>query len=95
MPSPTRHVWRNMLFRNLGAGKSSVLIRSALTRTYDEWRIRYGSLPEERLRTEVDTRVVQSGFPGWCYLRAGWERDRIVRGKLYMWAPQGTARVTG
>lgn len=47
-----RYVWRNMLFRNLGAGLSSDLIRSATEATRIAWRARYGSLPSERLRTE-------------------------------------------
>lgn len=83
----TRYVWRNMLFRNLGAGLSSDLIRGALAETYRHWLDRYDELPEERLRTEVDTRAIRSTNPGCCYLLAGWERDRVVRGKLYLWAP--------
>jgi hypothetical protein len=82
-----RYLWRNMMFRNCGAGRSSDLIRTATERTYEEWLKRYGELPTERLRTEVDTRVVKSANPGYCYLMAGWERDRIVRGKLYLNAP--------
>lgn len=77
-----------MLFRNLGAGLSSELIRGALVRTYEEWTQRYGELPPERLRTEIDTTRVRSTNPGYCYLQAGWERDRTVRGKLYLWAPR-------
>jgi hypothetical protein len=88
-PKP-RYVWRNMLFRNLESrlGKSSDLIRSAVLKTYEEWVIRYGALPEERLRTEVDTRRVKSRNPGYCYLMAGFAKDRIVRGKLYLYAPE-------
>ena len=82
-----RYVWRNMLFRNLGAGLSSDLIRAATATTYAAWAERYGSLPEERLRTEVDTRRIRSTNPGCCYLKAGWERDRVVAGKLYLLAP--------
>ncbi len=76
-----------MLFRNLGAGLSSDLIRNATERTYEEWVKRYGGLPEERLRTEIDTRAVRSANPGYCYKMAGWEPDRVVRGKLYLFAP--------
>ena len=83
-----RHIWRNMLFRNLGAGLSSHLIRNALAATYHHWRERYNDLPTERLRTEIDTRRVKSVNPGYCYLMAGWTRDRVVRGKLYMNAPE-------
>lgn len=85
-----RFVWRNMLFRNLGAGLSSELIRAATEATYAAWIERYGALPEEWLRTEVDTRRIRSTNPGCCYLKAGWVRDRVVRGKLYLLAPSRT-----
>lgn len=89
-----RFLWRNMLFRNLGAGLSSQLIASATEATYSAWLDRYGEIPPERLRTEVDTRAVKSRNPGFCYLMAGWEKDRVVRGKLYLFAParQQTSR---
>jgi len=86
--SGTRWVWRNMLFRNLGAGLSSELIRDALASTYREWTRRYGNLPDVELRTEIDTRKVQSRNPGYCYLMAGWTRQKVVRGKLYLAAPR-------
>lgn len=86
-PKP-RFLWRNMLFRNLGAGLSSELIRSATERTYEEWARRYGSLPSERLRTEIGIRQIKSTNPGCCYLKAGWERSVVVRGKLYLFAPE-------
>lgn len=82
-----RFVWRNMLFRNLGAGLSSELIREATERTYEEWVRRYGELPEERLRTEVDTRRVRSSNPGFCYIAAGWEPGPTKRGKRFLYAP--------
>lgn len=85
-PGP-RYLWRNMMFRNLGPALSSDLIRSALARTREEWVARYGALPPERMRTEIDVARVRSTNPGYCYLRAGWTRDRLVRGKLYLWAP--------
>ena len=84
----TKFIWRNMLFRNLGAGLSSELIASATEATYREWIKRYGNLPEERLRTEVGIKEIKSTNPGFCYQRAGWVKDRIVRGKLYLWAPE-------
>ena len=80
-------MWRNMLFRNLGSALSSDLIRAATVRTYQEWITRYGELPEERLRTEVDTKRVKSRNPGYCYLCAGWERGPTKRGKLFLYAP--------
>lgn len=85
--SKARYIWRNMLFRNLGAGLSSELIKSATEATYREWLARYGELPNERLRTEVAIRSVKSPNPGYCYIKAGWEKDRVVRGKLYLLAP--------
>lgn len=85
-PRP-RYLWRNMLFRNLYAGVASELIQEATARTYEEWLIRYGELPTERLRTEIGIGEVKSEDPGRCYRLAGWTDDKVVRGKLYMWAP--------
>lgn len=82
-----RYLWRNMMFRNLGAGLSSELIREALGRTYREWEARYGALPDERMRTEIDVKAVKSQNPGYCYQMAGWEKGPIVRGKLFLYAP--------
>lgn len=87
---PSRYVWRNMLFRNLGAGLSSDLVREATVATYAEWARRYGELPEERLRTEIGVRSVRSTNPGCCYLKAGWERGPTKRGKLFLFAPAPT-----
>lgn len=81
-------VWRNMLFRNLGPRLSSILISEALVETYRYWKEKYGSLPTVRLRTEVDIRKVKSSNPGYCYQCAGWEKEKIVRGKLYLLAPR-------
>lgn len=92
-PGP-RYLWRNMVFRNLGAGLSSELIINATDQTYYHWASRYGSLPEERLRTEIGIKSVRSTNPGFCYLRAGWIKDRVVRGKLYLWAPDVTSSPT-
>lgn len=91
--SKTRFVWRNMLFRHFSdvtGLRSSDLIRSATAETYARWADRYGHLPDERLRTEIDTRRVLSPNPGYCYLCAGYVRDRVVRGKLYLFAPVST-----
>ena len=90
-----RYVWRNMLFRNLGGALSSELIKSATARTYQEWAKRYGSLPLEQLRTEVDIKKIRSTNPGCCYKKAGWRPDRIVRGKLYLLAPCPTKVLLG
>jgi hypothetical protein len=80
-------LWRNVMFRNLGAGLSSDLIREATARTYEEWIRRYGGLPAERLRTEVEVAAVRSTNPGYCYVMAGWECGETRRGKLHLWAP--------
>jgi hypothetical protein len=80
-------VWRNNMFRNLGAGLSSELIRAATEMTYREWVSRYGSLPPERLRTEVDGQKVLSTNPGYCYMMAGWEIGPTKRGKRFLYAP--------
>lgn len=82
-----RYLWRNMVFRNLGAGLSSELIREATARTYEEWLKRYGELPTERLRTEIGVRQVRSKNPGACYQLAGWERGETRNGKLFFYAP--------
>lgn len=65
----SRFIWRNMLFRNLGPHLSSDLIALALERTYEEWALRYGKLPEERLRTEIGIAAIKSKNPGFCYKR--------------------------
>ena len=80
-------VWRNMVFRNLGAGLSSDLIRSATTETYRLWVERYGSLPSVPLRTEVKVSAVRSRNPGYCYTCAGWTKGPTKRGKLHLYAP--------
>ncbi len=85
--APCAFVWRNMLFRNLGAGLSSELIASATRLTYSAWLERYGALPTERLRTEIGVKSVKSANPGYCYLMAGWERGPTKRGKLHLYAP--------
>jgi hypothetical protein len=76
-----------MLFRNLGPTLSSDLIRDALCVTYVAWVSRYGSLPQERLRTEIDVRRVRSTNHGFCYLKAGWVKGELKRGKLFLYAP--------
>lgn len=84
-----------MLFRNLYAGVANELIMSATDATYAAWLERYGALPTERLRTEIGIAAVKSIDPGRCYRLAGWEDDRVVRGKLYMWAPARPAERDG
>jgi len=85
-----RYLWRNMLFRNLGAGLSSDLIRAATEMTYKEWLLRYGEMPQERLRTEIGVKEIRSTNPAFCYVMAGWERGQMKRGKLFLYAPKST-----
>lgn len=82
-----RHVWRNMLFRNLGESLSSELIKSATLETYRLWMERYQEMPLEPLRTEVDVKKVRSSNPGYCYQMAGWQKGQIKRNKLFLFAP--------
>lgn len=84
-----RYVWRNMLFRRMPEcpEHASDLVRSATSETYRMWVERYGALPAERLRTEIGIGAVKSSNPGYCYKLAGYTVDRVVCGKLYLWAP--------
>ena len=77
-----------MMFRNLGRELSSSLIRTATNETYRRWVDRYGALPDVPLRTEIDVRKVRSSNPGYCYKCAGWRDGHMVRGKLYLYAPE-------
>lgn len=85
-----RFIWRNMLFRRLPGCpvQASDLIRTATSATYAAWEQRYGSLPTERLRTEIGIKAIKSKNPGYCYKVAGYKKDRVVNGKLYLWAPE-------
>lgn len=87
--SNPRFLWRNMMFRRLPTcpAQASDLVRTATLATYEAWLARYGELPKERLRTEVDVSRVRSRNPGYCYKLAGYTKDHVVRGKLYLWAP--------
>lgn len=87
-----QYLWRNMMFRRLPecTVRASNLITTATTATYQAWVQRYGTLPTERLRTEVDIHRVQSRNPGYCYKVAGWIPDKVVHGKLYLYAPKAT-----
>jgi hypothetical protein len=83
----TVFVWRNMLFRNLGTSLSSDLIRLATVDTYRLWVERYGEMPLEPLRTEVDVTKIKSTNPGYCYQKAGWLKGEQKRNKLFLYAP--------
>jgi hypothetical protein len=85
--APTAYVWRNMMFRNLGPERASDLIRSAVVRTVHEWIDRYGELPTEILRTEIDADAVRSDVPGYSYRRAGWRPMKRKGRMLYLRCP--------
>jgi hypothetical protein len=85
----TAHVWRNMMFRNLGPIRSSDLIRAAVAMTARAWVVRYGALPDEVLRTEVKIAAIRSEIPGYSYRRAGWVRvPKSPRGMVYLRCPR-------
>jgi hypothetical protein len=84
-----KYVWRNMMFRRLSGCpvRASELIRTATEATYQAWRAKYGDLPQERLRTEVDSSKIRSCNPGYCYKLAGYSVLRHVGKKVYLVAP--------
>lgn len=55
------------IFSNLGAGLSSVLVAAADAIADRRW-------PGERHFTFVDAAEIKSTNPGYCFLKAGWER---------------------
>lgn len=87
--APTRYVWRNMMFRNLGYERALDLIRSAVALTVTSWVVRYGELPAEDLRTEIRINAIKSEIPGYSYRRAGWVRvPKSPRGMVYLRCPR-------
>ena len=75
VPGKDEWRWRCSVFRNLGAGLSSDLIREATDLTYDYWRLHYGALPSVPLTTEVDPNATRrKRDPGRCFIKAGWRR---------------------
>lgn len=87
--APTRYVWRNMMFRNLGPERASDLIRSAVAETAARWIDRYGHLPDEDLRTEIKVAAIRSEIPGYSYRRAGWVRvAKAPSGMVYLRCPR-------
>jgi len=55
------------VFRNEGAGISSELIRDAMVLAWERW-------PGARLYTYVNPKRIQSSNPGYCFIKAGWNR---------------------
>lgn len=69
--------WRNSIFRNVSGTLSSALIEAATARTYRDWLVKYGALPDVPLTTEVDIEATDARRskhhdPGHCYAMAGW-----------------------
>jgi hypothetical protein len=86
--------WRCSMFRNLGAGLSSTLIREATHITFAYWINHYGGLPPVPLRTEVDpAKTRRKRDPGRCFIRAGWLRVGTHRGLVFLEAPGEEARL--
>ena len=81
--------FRCTIFRNVGAGLSSDLIREATARTYAYWRSHYGGLPTVPLTTEVDpAKTRKKRDPGRCFLRAGWHFVTVdANGLVILQAP--------
>lgn len=67
--------WRCNMFRNEGAGLSSLLILDAMELTRERWG-GGGLLPPDGWVTFVDTSKVDSVNPGYCFKQAGWWLDR-------------------
>lgn len=62
------------VFRNESQVQSSQLIREAVQVAWQVW-------PGERLYTYVDPSKVDSGQPGYCFIRAGWHKVRDEKGR--------------
>lgn len=83
--------YRCSIFRNEGDTLSSELIVAAMRASEEEW-----GPPEGGWLTWVDTRVVRSPHPGYCFKQAGWVLDRAWnpargrRGKIRLTAPAVT-----
>ncbi len=79
--------WVNSLFRRESGPQASALILEALAAT----RWFYGEPPERGMVTFVDPRKVPPVYRrgeaiyGYCYLKAGFERDGFTEGGLWAW----------
>lgn len=71
-PDDGLDAWRCTLFRREGGTLASALILAAMALTADRW----GAAPPDGWVTWVRTDKVRSTNPGYCFLRAGWWRDR-------------------
>lgn len=71
-------------FRNEGPVLSSTLILDAEQRAWQRW-------PGERLYTYVNPKAVKSRNPGYCFIRAGWQRCGKTKGGLIVLEKYGPA----
>lgn len=71
-PDDGQDAYRCSIFRNEGPELSSDLIRSAVALTERMW----GAPPVDGWITWIDPRKVASSNPGYCFLAAGWTKDR-------------------
>jgi hypothetical protein len=71
--------WRCSVFRNEGAGLSSDLILAAMELTAALWALPIPTPPRDGWSTYVDAAKVASTNPGYCFLVAGWWRDRTYQ----------------
>jgi hypothetical protein len=62
------------IFRNEGAGLASELLRSAMEIAWERW-------PGERFYTYVDAHKVLSSNPGYCFIKAGWQKCGITKAR--------------
>ena len=63
------------IFRNEGSYLSSELIREAVELAHKRW-------PGKRLFTYINEKKIRSPNPGYCFLRAGWEKIGKTKGNL-------------
>ena len=66
------------VFRNEGPHLSSELILDAEEWAIDKWR---NKIPM-RFYTLVNSKRVRSNNPGYCFLKAGWQKARVRKGGL-------------
>lgn len=64
------------VFRNESNILSSTLILEACAIAHEKW-------PNEPFYTYVNPKRVQSRNPGYCFIRAGWQRTRITASGLH------------
>lgn len=83
--------WVNSLFRNESNVLSSELILQALAATrwfYQKTASWYKDPEPSGMITFIDNSKVRSNHPGFCYLKAGFEKCGFTKGGLHaVWMP--------